>query len=90
MGLTAAWSPWSRAKFELAAVAKMRDELRHGDGIWALPVDQRVVPSVAAALLPVERGGRIVRVHDVKETVAALKVWAPARKGHQGKESSTP
>lgn len=35
----------------------------------------RVVGSVAAALLAVERGARIVRVHDVRETVEALKVW---------------
>ncbi len=40
-----------------------------------LPVDQRMAPSVAAALLAVERGAHIVRVHDVQETVAALKVW---------------
>lgn len=39
------------------------------------PVHERMVPSVAAALLAVERGARIVRVHDVRETVAALKVW---------------
>ncbi|MFD0668570.1 dihydropteroate synthase [Ramlibacter sp. MAHUQ-53] len=39
-----------------------------------LPVDQRLAPSVAAALLAVERGARIVRVHDVRETVAALQV----------------
>jgi dihydropteroate synthase len=39
------------------------------------PVDARLAPSVAAALLAVERGARIVRVHDVRETVAALKVW---------------
>jgi dihydropteroate synthase len=39
------------------------------------PVNDRMVPSVAAALLAVERGARIVRVHDVRETVAALKVW---------------
>ncbi len=35
---------------------------------------QRMVASVAAALLAVERGARIVRVHDVLETVQALKV----------------
>ncbi len=35
----------------------------------------RMVPSVAAALLSVERGAAIVRVHDVRETVAALAVW---------------
>lgn len=43
--------------------------------VSGLPVDERMVPSVAAALLAVERGARIVRVHDVKETVAALSVW---------------
>ncbi len=39
----------------------------------------RMVPSVAAALLAVERGARVVRVHDVRETVQALKVWAAAQ-----------
>ena len=39
-----------------------------------LPSD-RVAASVAAALLSVERGARVVRVHDVRETVDALKVW---------------
>lgn len=37
---------------------------------------ERMVPSVAAALLAVERGAAIVRVHDVRETVQALKVLA--------------
>jgi dihydropteroate synthase len=36
---------------------------------------ERISPSVAAALLAVERGARIVRVHDVRETVEALAVW---------------
>ena len=35
---------------------------------------QRVAASVAAAVLAVERGASIVRVHDVAETVDALKV----------------
>lgn len=43
--------------------------------VTGLTVDQRLVPSVAAALLCVERGARIVRVHDVRETVQALAVW---------------
>ena len=47
--------------------------------VTGLPVGQRLVPSVAAALLAAERGARIVRVHDVAETVAALKVWDAAR-----------
>lgn len=43
--------------------------------VSGLPVDERMVPSVAAALLAVERGARVVRVHDVAQTVAALSVW---------------
>jgi dihydropteroate synthase len=35
----------------------------------------RVTASVAAALLSVDRGARLVRVHDVRETVEALSVW---------------
>jgi dihydropteroate synthase len=42
--------------------------------VTGLPVNERVAPSVAAAVLAVERGAHVVRVHDVKETVAALKV----------------
>ena len=40
----------------------------------ALAAGERMVPSVAAALLAVERGARIVRVHDVGPTVAALAI----------------
>jgi dihydropteroate synthase len=40
----------------------------------------RMVPSVAAAVLAVERGARIVRVHDVRDTVAALAVWRAMRR----------
>jgi dihydropteroate synthase len=39
-------------------------------------VGERVPASIAAALLAVDRGAAIVRVHDVRETVAALKVWS--------------
>jgi dihydropteroate synthase len=44
-------------------------------------VDLRLVASVAAALLAVERGARIVRVHDVAATRDALRVWAATREG---------
>ncbi|MDO8926094.1 MAG: dihydropteroate synthase [Sideroxyarcus sp.] len=37
-------------------------------------VGERVVASVAAAMLAVQRGAAIVRVHDVRETVDALKI----------------
>jgi len=39
----------------------------------------RLAASVAAAVLAVERGARIVRVHDVAATVDALKLWHAAR-----------
>ena len=38
-------------------------------------VEHRVHASVAAALLAVQHGAKIVRVHDVRATVDALKVW---------------
>jgi len=38
-------------------------------------VDERLAASVAAALMAVERGASIVRVHDVAATVDALEVW---------------
>jgi dihydropteroate synthase len=63
---------WSR-KSSLAAVTGM--------GTAAPPMvpgaaHPRMLPSVAAALLAVERGAHIVRVHDVRETALALKVLA--------------
>lgn len=39
------------------------------------PVEQRMAGSVGGALAAVARGAQIVRVHDVAETVDALKVW---------------
>ncbi|NVM88169.1 dihydropteroate synthase [Variovorax sp. SG517] len=36
---------------------------------------ERIVPSVAAAVLAADRGAAVVRVHDVRDTVAALAVW---------------
>jgi dihydropteroate synthase len=52
--------------------------------VTGLEVQDRLVPSVAAALMSVERGASIVRVHDVKETVSALKVWLAARDAGAG------
>jgi dihydropteroate synthase len=43
--------------------------------ITARDVDGRLAGSVAAAVLAVQNGASLVRVHDVKETVDALKVW---------------
>ena len=41
-------------------------------------VGDRVAASVAAALAAVQQGARIVRVHDVAQTVDAIKVWRAA------------
>jgi dihydropteroate synthase len=36
---------------------------------------ERLGASLSAALLAVQHGAAVVRVHDVKDTVQALKVW---------------
>ena len=43
------------------------------------PPGQRMVASVALALMAVERGARIVRVHDVAPTFDALSMWQTTR-----------
>lgn len=43
--------------------------------------DDRIAPSVAAVVMAADRGAKIVRVHDVAETVDALKLWE-AIQGH--------
>lgn len=52
--------------------------------ITGRPVQARVAASVAAALLCVQRGASIVRVHDVAPTVDALKVWRAVGAGATG------
>ena len=37
--------------------------------------DQRLAPSIAAAIMAADRGAKIIRVHDVPETIDALKLW---------------
>ena len=39
-------------------------------------VDQRMHESVAAALLAIIKGARIVRVHDVKATKDAISIYS--------------
>jgi dihydropteroate synthase len=43
------------------------------------PADKRLGGSIAFALKAVEQGAQIIRVHDVFETVQALKVWRGLR-----------
>ena len=44
------------------------------------PAEQRLAGSIGAALAAVMQGAQIVRVHDVAETVDAIKVWQAAVK----------
>jgi len=46
------------------------------------PIERRMAGSVAAALVAVAQGAKIVRVHDVEETVDALAIW------HAGQSTS--
>ena len=46
-------------------------------------VEQRLAGSLAGALAAVAQGARIVRAHDVAETVDALKVWQAATTNNQ-------
>ncbi len=41
--------------------------------------DDRLAASLATALIALQNGASIIRVHDVKETVDVLKVWLAAR-----------
>jgi dihydropteroate synthase len=47
--------------------------------ITGRPLGERLAASIAAAVLAVERGARILRVHDVAETRDALAVWQAMR-----------
>lgn len=64
---------WSR-KSSLAAVTQT--SLAQ---VASMDVHARMVPSVAAALLAVQNGAAVVRVHDVAQTLQALKVLAAAQ-----------
>jgi len=85
-----------------ALLARQRDLLHDGypllagwsrksslGAVTGAAVHERVAASIAAALLAVDRGAAIVRVHDVKETVAALQVWSAteAARGPAGNQT---
>lgn len=56
--------------------------------ITGRPVGERVAAGLAAALLAVERGARIVRTHDVAATRDALAVWSALAGCAQGTAAS--
>lgn len=52
--------------------------------------DERVAGSVAAALIAVQRGAALVRVHDVAETRDALAVWQAVAEGDAAPRIASP
>jgi len=63
---------WSR-KSSLAGMTARADQ---GEKLTA---QERLAPSLAAALCAVQQGASVIRVHDVKETVQVLKVLEAIR-----------
>ena len=53
----------------------------------AVDTDDRLGGSIAAALAAADRGAAVIRVHDVRETVQALKVWAALEWPHPSTSS---
>ena len=61
---------WSRKSSLGKIIGQGKDE----------PVADRLAASITAVVLGVERGARLVRVHDVVATKQALQVWTAAKK----------
>jgi dihydropteroate synthase len=52
-------------------------------GLTGRPVEGRLAGSLALAVLALSRGASVLRVHDVAETVDAVKVWAAVAAGER-------
>ena len=66
-----------RSELGLPVLAGLSRKSMRG-AVTGRPVEQRLAGSVAGALAAVAQGAEIIRVHDVAETVDALKVWRMA------------
>ena len=66
-----------RSELDLPVLAGLSRKSMLG-AVTGRPVEQRLAGSIAGALAAVAQGAEIVRVHDVAETVDALKVWRQA------------
>ena len=55
--------------------------------ITGRPVELRMAASIGAALTAVAHGAHIVRVHDVPETIDALKVWSEVTQANDNAEN---
>lgn len=61
--------------FDLPLLVGLSRKSMMGQILDDAPIDGRLYGSIAAALMAVQKGCSILRVHDVKATVDALKVW---------------
>lgn len=61
-------------KMELPLLVGISRKSMLGTLLGDVPPEERIDASVAAAVLAYERGAQILRVHDVKQTVDALKI----------------
>ncbi|WP_019141426.1 dihydropteroate synthase [Noviherbaspirillum massiliense] len=68
---------WLQKELDLPVLAGLSRKSMIG-AITGRQVEQRLAGSLAAALAAAAHGARIVRVHDVAETVDALTVWRAA------------
>jgi dihydropteroate synthase len=66
-----------QASIDLPLLAGMSRKSMIG-AITGKPLERRLAGSLAAALAATAQGARILRVHDVAETVDALKIWEAA------------
>ena len=66
-----------RSELDLPVLAGLSRKSMVG-AVTGRPVEQRLAGSLGGALAAVAQGAEIVRVHDVAETVDALKVWRMA------------
>ncbi|MET3131324.1 dihydropteroate synthase [Oxalobacteraceae bacterium GrIS 1.11] len=66
-----------RAELGLPMLAGLSRKSMLG-AITGQPVERRLAASIAGALAAAAHGAEIIRVHDVAETVDALKVWQAA------------
>ncbi|PUA19246.1 dihydropteroate synthase [Glaciimonas sp. PCH181] len=65
---------------DLPLLAGMSRKTMIGD-LTGKPVEQRLAGSLAAALFAVAQGAKVVRVHDVVETIDALAIWRAGSAG---------
>ena len=84
-GLLARQSELLTLGLPLLAGWSRKSSLGHVTG---LPAAERLAPSLAAAVLALERGARILRVHDVRETVQAVQVWQAMQAAGAGRAPS--